>query len=225
MTREALAGLMDHTLLTPEATPAAVETLCQQARSWNTHSVCVNTQYVPLAVDALQGSSVVVAAVVGFPLGAMASAAKAFEAEWAVKAGARELDMVMAIGWLKAGRYPEVLADVRAVRAAAPPPVILKVILETDLLTDDEKGLAALLAVAAGADFVKTSTGFGYGGATVPDVQLLRGVVGRSIGVKASGGIKSYQDAVALVRAGANRLGLSKTGVVLGKGDGDAGSY
>ncbi|PSR23916.1 MAG: deoxyribose-phosphate aldolase [Sulfobacillus acidophilus] len=216
--RASLARYIDHTALYAEITPSAIERLCQEAQEWGTYSICINSQYVPLAHTRL-GDAVQIAAVVGFPLGAMATPAKAYEAQWCVDQGAQELDMVIAIGYLKAGAYDAVLADLRAVRAAAPSPVILKVILETGLLTTDEKGIAALLSVAAGADFVKTSTGFGHGGATVEDVALLRDTVGATVGVKASGGIHSWQEALDLVAAGANRLGMSKTGVVLGRED------
>ncbi len=216
--RGSLARYIDHTVLYAEITPDAIERLCHEAQAWGTYSVCINSQYVPLAHTRL-GNGVQIAAVVGFPLGAMATEAKAYEAQWCVSRGAQELDMVIALGYLKAGAYDAVLSDLRAVRAAAPPPTILKVIVETGLLTTDEKGIAALLSVAAGADFVKTSTGFGHGGATVEDVTLLRDTVGTTIGVKASGGIHSWQEAIDLMAAGANRLGMSKTGFVLGLED------
>jgi deoxyribose-phosphate aldolase len=210
-----LARWVDHTLLRPDATEADVRRVCQEARRWGCASACVNARFVPAAHEELAGSTTVVCAVVGFPLGAMPSAAKAFEASWAVQHGAREIDMVLALGELKAGNDHAVWADVRAVREAAGESTVLKVILETALLTDEEKVLAAAIAVAAGADFVKTSTGFGPGGAKVEDVRLLRQAVGHGVGVKASGGIGTYEEACALLAAGADRLGMSRTLAVL----------
>lgn len=217
-TPAALAHYVDHTLLSPDARPADVERVCGEARQWNTYSVCLNSGYAPLAHTLLRGTPVHLAVVVGFPLGSMATPVKAFEAEWSVQAGADELDMVIDLGRLKAGDYGGVLADLRAVRAAAPAPIVLKVILETGLLTADEKGIAALLAAAVGADYVKTSTGFGAGGATTEDVRLLRDTVGWSVGVKASGGIRTWNDALRLLQAGASRLGMSQTTAVLREG-------
>ncbi len=203
-----LAGMIDHTLLKPEATPQMVVQLCQEAVDYGFASVCVNSGYVPLAAQLLQKTAVAVCSVVGFPLGAGLSEAKAAEARLAVEAGASEIDMVLAIGRLKAGQHDVVRSDIRrVVQAAGKAPV--KVIIETALLTDAEKVVACRLAVEAGARFVKTSTGFSKGGATVEDVALMRKTVGPSIGVKAAGGIRDFKTAMALVAAGANRIGAS----------------
>ncbi|WP_161540805.1 deoxyribose-phosphate aldolase [Rhodothermus marinus] len=222
MTPQELARLIDHTALKPDTTEARIRTLCDEARRYGFAAVCVNPCYVPLAAELLQGSAVAVCTVVGFPLGANRTAIKAAEAEQAIRDGAAELDMVLNIGFLKSGRLQEVLEDIRAVvdvaRAARPPAgrdrILVKVILETALLTDAEKETACRLALEAGADFVKTSTGFAGGGATVEDVALMRRVVGDRMGVKASGGIRTRAQAEALVAAGANRLGTS-AGVTL----------
>ncbi len=222
MTPQELARLIDHTALKPDTTEARIRTLCDEARRYGFAAVCVNPCYVPLAAELLQGSAVAVCTVVGFPLGANRTAIKAAEAEQAIRDGAAELDMVLNIGFLKSGRLQEVLEDIRAVvdvaRAARPPAgrdrTLVKVILETALLTDAEKETACRLALEAGADFVKTSTGFAGGGATVEDVALMRRVVGDRMGVKASGGIRTRAQAEALVAAGANRLGTS-AGVAL----------
>lgn len=210
-TSKDLAASIDHTLLAPDATLAQITTLCQEARQWHTFAVCINPEYVPAAKEALAGCPVKVATVAGFPLGATASAVKAFEASWAVKAGADEIDMVINRGALKEARWRRVLDDIRAVREAVPSPTVLKVILETATLSYELKIVAALLSVAAGADFVKTSTGFDRGGATVEDVRLLRRVVGSHVGVKAAGGVRSRRDALEMVAAGADRLGSSRT--------------
>ena len=211
-----LAALIDHTLLAPTATPADISRLTAEARAWQTAAVCVNPAYVAQVARELAGSSVLVATVAGFPLGSGTPAATAYEAHEAVQRGAAEVDMVIALGALKAGRWHEVLHHLRVVRDAVPPPLRLKVILETGLLTDEEKALGALLAAAAGADFVKTSTGFLGGGATEADVALLRRAVGPHLGVKASAGIRARADALALVAAGADRLGTSRTAAILG---------
>lgn len=203
-----LAKLIDHTLLRCDATQRDISTLCEEARTHGFATVCVNTTWVPWCAAMLTDCATSVCAVVGFPLGAMAMEAKAFEAEYAVRLGAAEIDMVMNIGALKSQDHETVLIDIqRVVRAAAPGTV--KVILEMGALTHEEKITAASLATRAGAAFVKTSTGFGHGGATVADVQLLRSIVGNDIGVKASGGIRTAADAIALVQAGATRLGAS----------------
>ena len=222
MTPQELARLIDHTALKPDTTEARIRTLCEEARRYGFAAVCVNPCYVPLAAELLQGSEVAVCTVVGFPLGANRTAIKAAEAEQAIRDGAAELDMVLNIGFLKSGRLWEVLEDIHAVvdvaRAARPPAgrdrILVKVILETALLTDAEKETACRLALEAGADFVKTSTGFAGGGATVEDVALMRRVVGDRMGVKASGGIRTRAQAEALVAAGASRLGTS-AGVAL----------
>jgi deoxyribose-phosphate aldolase len=207
-----LAGMIDHTALKPETTPDMIAQLCAEAKHHDMASVCVNSVYVAQCADALADSQTAVCSVVGFPLGASLSAVKAFEAEQAIEAGAREIDMVLALGALKAGQYELVKNDVAAVAAACHArPAICKVIIEACLLSDSEKVIACLLAVEAGADFVKTSTGFNTGGATLEDVALMRRVVGPEIGVKAAGGIRSYETAIAMAAAGASRLGASSS--------------
>ncbi|UCF09416.1 MAG: deoxyribose-phosphate aldolase [Candidatus Bipolaricaulota bacterium] len=210
-----MAGLIDHTLLGPTASRAAVNTLCAEAEEHGFASVCVNPCHVRAARERLRGVAIPVCAVVGFPHGMGTPEAKAFEAERAVEDGARELDMVMNIGALRDGDDAAVLADIRAVcdvRDRAPEPVVVKVILQTDTLDGDEqKARAARLAKDAGADFVKTSTGFGASGATVDDVALLRQTVGDDLGVKASGGIRDYDTALAMIEAGATRIGASRS--------------
>lgn len=203
-----LAKYIDHTLLKPEATPNDILRLCQEAKGYHFFSVCINSRYVSLAAQALQGTQVVVCSVVGFPLGACFSSVKATEAQEAVRAGASEIDMVMSLGALKAREYNEVTDDIRQVVEAAYPATV-KVILEMGALTQEEKVMAAALAKLAGAHFVKTSTGFGRGSATVEDVVLLRNLVGPEMGVKASGGIRTREDAERMLAAGANRLGTS----------------
>ena len=233
MTPQELARLIDHTALKPDTTEARIRTLCEEARRYGFAAVCVNPCYVPLAAELLRGSEVAVCTVVGFPLGANRTAIKAAEAEQAIRDGAAELDMVQNIGLLKSGRLREVLEDIRAVvevaRAARPPAgrdrILVKVILETALLTDAEKETACRLALEAGADFVKTSTGFAGGGATVEDVALMRRVVGDRMGVKASGGIRTRAQAEALVAAGASRLGTSAGVALVQDGASDPESY
>lgn len=203
-----VARYVDHTLLKPDATRAELLTLCDEAVKHGFASVCVNASSVGLVACALADAKTKPIAVVGFPLGATLPAAKAFEAREAVRLGAKEIDTVLNLGALKSKDYGLVLRDVQAVvRAAAPLPV--KVILETALLTHDEKLIACALAKAGGAHFVKTCTGFGGGGATIEDVALMRRVVGDDVGVKASGGVRSFDDARQLLEAGANRLGAS----------------
>jgi len=205
-----LAALIDHTLLKPEATPQQIAQLCAEAREHRFAAVCVNPVYVPLAADLLASSEIEVATVVGFPLGATPTAVKVFETLQAIQDGATEIDMVLPIGLLKAGRYDKVAQDINTVaQAAHAAGAIVKVILETALLTDEEKIAACLLSKHAGADFVKTSTGFGPGGATVEDIVLMRRVVDPHLGVKAAGGIRTFAQAKAMVEAGANRLGAS----------------
>jgi deoxyribose-phosphate aldolase len=205
-----LASMIDHTLLKPEATPVQVERLCAEAKAHGFASVCVNPAYVPLCARLLAGSAVKVCTVVGFPLGATSSAVKAFETGQAVAAGAQEIDMVINIGFLKAGEHDAVLRDIQAVTSAARAHgAITKVIIEAALLTDEEKVQACLLAQKAGADFVKTSTGFSNGGATTTDVALMRTTVHQTMGVKAAGGIRTREDALAMVASGANRIGAS----------------
>ncbi|MGO3018513.1 MAG: deoxyribose-phosphate aldolase [Anaerococcus sp.] len=197
---------IDHTLLKPEATPEQIEKLVGEAKEYNFKSVCVNSSYVSL-VKKLD-NNMNIAAVVGFPLGAMTTKAKAYETKLAVEDGAKEIDMVINIGRLKAKDYEYVLKDIKACKNEIKDG-ILKVIIETCLLTDEEKIKACELAKEAGADFVKTSTGFSTGGAKVEDVKLMRKTVGDTIGVKASGGIHSKEEALAMIEAGANRLGTS----------------
>lgn len=205
-----VAALIDHTLLKPQATAADIRGLCREAREHAFAAVCVNPYWAPLAAQALAGSGVAVATVAGFPLGANATSTKVAEAEGAIVAGAREIDMVLNIGELCGGNIEAVRADIAAVVAAAHSrKAFVKVILETCLLNEDQKIAACLASQQAGADFVKTSTGFSTGGATVEDVRLMRRVVGPNIGVKASGGIRTLGDLEAMRAAGANRIGTS----------------
>lgn len=205
-----LASMIDHTLLKPEATKQQIETLCAEAKKYGFASVCVNPCYVPICVRLLKETKVKVCTVIGFPLGATSTAAKVFEAEQALRDGAQELDMVINIGMLKSGKYDYVENDILGVVTIAKRYAALtKVIIETCLLTDKEKVKACLLAKRAGADFVKTSTGFAKGGATAGDVALMRRVVGTTMGVKAAGGIRSRKEAREMVAAGANRIGAS----------------
>jgi deoxyribose-phosphate aldolase len=212
-----LAGMIDHTLLKPEATKAQLQQVCEEAKRYGFATVCVNSANIPFVARQLAGSNVKPIAVVGFPLGAATSAAKAYEAREAVRCGAREIDMVINIGALKSKDYRLVLDDIAAVvDASRPYPV--KVILETSALTDEEKVEACVLSKAACAAFVKTSTGFGKGGATEEDVALMRRVVGNEMGVKASGGIHSAQDVEQMAKAGATRVGASASvAIVTGK--------
>ncbi len=209
-----LASAIDHTLLKPGSTKDDLEKLCAEARKYNFASVCVNSSNVARCRSLLGGSQVMVCAVVGFPLGAMSSGAKAFEARDAVRNGAAEIDMVLNIGALKAGDFALVQEDISKVVAAARPAKV-KVILETGMLSDEEKVAGCTLSKLAGAHFVKTSTGFGKGGATVEDISLMRRVVGGAMGVKASGGIKSAGDVKRMMAAGANRVGASASVVIV----------
>jgi deoxyribose-phosphate aldolase len=205
-----LARMIDHTLLKPEATIQEIENLCAEAKHYGFASVCINPAYVKLCADLLRNSNVKVCTVIGFPLGATSSAAKAFETEQAIKHGASEVDMVINIGMLKSGEFDYVEHDILAVVDVAHRlKVLVKVIIETGLLNDDEKIKACALAKHAGADFVKTSTGFVKGGATVEDIALMRKVVGPELGVKASGGVRSKKQAFALLASGATRIGAS----------------
>ncbi len=205
-----IASYIDHTLLKPEATTAQIEQLCQEARTYNFAAVCVNPTHVKLAAQLLTGSEVEVCTVVGFPLGATLTEVKVFETEQAIRLGAVEIDMVINIGALKGGDVALVEQDIAAVvEATHRHEALCKVIIETALLTDEEKVLACQLAKKASADFVKTSTGFSSSGATVEDVALMRRTVGPELGVKAAGGIKTLAQARQLVAAGANRLGTS----------------
>ncbi|MCR4403825.1 MAG: deoxyribose-phosphate aldolase [Candidatus Acetothermia bacterium] len=212
MTRKELAGRIDHTALGPEVSPERVRQLCAEAKEWGFYGVCVNPSYIELARKELEGAPVKIVTVIGFPHGATLPQAKACEARAAVEAGADELDMVINIAALKAKDYQAILKELAAVREAlvrAPRRIVLKAILETGLLSDEEKVAGAILAQAGGADFVKTSTGFGPRGATVEDVRLLRAAVGPQMKIKAAGGIRDYQAAVAMIEAGADRLGTS----------------
>lgn len=217
-----LARMIDHTLLKPEATREEVEALCEEARKHHFATVCLNSSWIPLAARLLQGSDVLPIAVVGFPLGAALPEAKAYEAQEAIRHGAREIDTVLPIGALKSGDYRTVVDDLRAVVEAARP-LKVKVILETSKLTDEEKVAACVLAKVAGAAFVKTSTGFGGGGATVEDVALMRRVVGRDMEVKASGGVRTLDDARKLIAAGADRIGASASVAIVTGGAAQGG--
>ena len=199
---------IDHTLLKPEATKEQITKLCQEARQYDFASVCVNTCYVPLAKQLLAGSDVKVCCVVGFPLGAMNTVSKAFEAKTAVENGAQEVDMVINIGALKDKDYDYVTKDIAAVVEASKP-AIVKVIIEACLLTDEEKVEACKCSMNAKAEFVKTSTGFSTHGATPKDVALMKKTVGNVCKVKAAGGVRSYNDAMKMIEAGADRLGCS----------------
>ncbi|MEP7763406.1 deoxyribose-phosphate aldolase [Sanguibacter sp. 25GB23B1] len=214
MDADELAQLVDHTLLKPESTPAHVAALAEEATELGTYSICVSPSMLPLAMPA--GSTVKIATVCGFPSGAHPSQVKAAEAAHSVRAGAHEVDMVINLGAVKAGHWEYVVGDIAAVRGAAPRPVVLKVIIESAALTDDEIVQACRAAETAGADFVKTSTGFHpAGGATVHAVALMARTVGDRLGVKASGGVRTAADALAMIGAGATRLGLSGTAAVL----------
>jgi deoxyribose-phosphate aldolase len=218
-----IAPYIDHTLLRPDATREEVVKLATEALQHGFATVCVSSANVATAARVLAGSKTVPIAVVGFPLGAALPSAKAFEAREAVRCGAREIDMVINIGALKAKEYELVLKDIAGVvQAVRPYPV--KVILETSQLSNEEKAIGSALAKAAGAAFVKTSTGFGGGGATVEDVALMRRVVGENVGVKASGGIRSTEDAMRMIAAGANRIGASASVAIVG-GQKSSGGY
>lgn len=208
MTVQKINKYIDHTLLKADAAPEQIIKLCEEAKQYDFASVCVNTCYVPLCAEQLKDTDVKVCCVVGFPLGAMSTEAKAYETEWAVKHGADEVDMVINIGMTKAADWDYVRDDIRAV-AAASGNALVKVIIETCLLTDDEKVKVCTLCKEAGADFVKTSTGFSTGGATVEDVRLMRQTVGPDMGVKAAGGIHTREEAEAMIEAGADRIGAS----------------
>lgn len=200
---------IDHTLLKPDATPDHIKQLCLEALAHEFRAVCVNSKYVPLAASLLKGSTTAVACVVGFPLGAMATGAKAFEAAMAARDGATEIDMVIDIGAAKAGDFDAVERDIAAVVEQTAEYAKVKVIIETCLLSDDEKRECCLAAKRAGAAFVKTSTGFSSGGATVEDIKLMHETVGPDMGVKASGGIRDRAAAEAMIAAGATRIGTS----------------
>lgn len=210
-----LAGYIDHTLLKPEAVESQFEQLCNEAVKYKFKSVCVNSSWVPYVVKKLRGTGVIICSVIGFPLGGMDTRSKAFEARSAIASGATELDMVLNVGALKSGNLKLVEEDIRAIKRACRSTTVLKVILETGLLTEAEKILACEISKKADADFVKTSTGFAGSGATVQDIALMRRIVGPKMGVKASGGIKNYDQAIALINAGANRLGCGASVAVV----------
>ena len=209
MTGKELARYIDHTLLKPDATAAQILKICDEAKAYHFASVCVNPSRIALVADALKGTDVTPCCVVGFPLGAIPSESKAAEAAVAVRNGAREIDMVIDIGAARDGNWVLVESDIAAVKAACGDAAKLKVIIETCLLTDEEKVQACLAAKRANADFVKTSTGFSKGGATVEDVRLMRQTVGPDMGVKASGGVHNRAEALAMIEAGASRIGAS----------------
>ncbi len=210
MSGKELAGMIDHTLLRPDAKPEEITKLCEEAIEYDFASVCVNPGYAPLAKTKLGNSSVKVCTVIGFPLGATTTKTKVCEAEEAISNGAREVDMVINIGRLRAKDFDYVVDDIRSVVTVAHlGSAIVKVIIETCLLTEEEKVKACLLAKSAGAEFVKTSTGFSKGGATATDVALMRRTVGPTMGVKASGGVRTYDDAILMVHSGATRIGTS----------------
>ncbi|MFE0341751.1 deoxyribose-phosphate aldolase [Priestia megaterium] len=213
-----ITGIIDHTLLKADATEEQITVLAQEAKEYSFASVCVNPTWVKKAAELLKDApEVKVCTVIGFPLGATTSAVKAFETTNAIENGADEVDMVINIGALKDKNYDLVQSDIQAVVDAAKGKALVKVIIETALLTDEEKEKVSELAVKAGADFVKTSTGFSTGGATVEDVALMRKTVGPDVGVKASGGVRGLEDAKAMIEAGATRIGAS-SGVSIAKG-------
>lgn len=219
-----LAQMIDHTLLKADATKAEIQKLAEEAKEYTFASVCVNPTWVKTAAEILKDTPVKVCTVIGFPLGANTTEVKAFEAKNAIENGATEVDMVINIGALKDKQYDIVEKDIAAVVNAAKGKALTKVIIETSLLTNEEKEIACQLSVKAGADFVKTSTGFSTGGATVEDVALMRKIVGPTIGVKASGGVRSLEDAENMVNAGATRIGAS-SGVAIVNGQTSASSY
>jgi deoxyribose-phosphate aldolase len=213
-----IAGMIDHTLLKPEATEKQIENLCREAEQYGFCSVCVNPWFVPLCAKLLRRTVVKVCTVIGFPLGATTPETKAYETRSVIGEGAQECDMVINVGALKSGEYVLVERDIRGVVRAARPNTVVKVILETCLLTDEEKIKACEIAKRSGADYVKTSTGFSKGGATAEDIALMRRTVGSEMGVKASGGVRSKEDAEKMVKAGATRIGASASvKIVTGK--------
>ncbi len=219
-----LAKTIDHTILKPNATKGEVEKICKEAIQYGFASVCVNQYYTAYVKELLAGSDVKVCTVVGFPLGAVSSSVKAFETQEAIKAGAQEIDMVINMGALKDLDDDYVLMDIKAVVEAAGD-ALVKVILETCLLTDDEKVRACELSVLAGADFVKTSTGFSTGGATIEDIKLMRKTVGQKAQVKASGGVRDYEGAIAVIEAGADRIGASAGIAIIENQKGQTSGY
>ena len=222
----AIAKLIDHTILKPDATRADIEKVCAEAVKYSFASVCVNAYWVPVVAKLLAGSPVKVCTVVGFPLGATTTATKVHETQEAIKCGAQEIDMVLNVGALRSGDHERVKQDIQAVAEAAHAGgAILKVILETCLLDDNQKAIACTLAKLAGADFVKTSTGFSTSGATAHDIALMRSVVGPDIGVKASGGIRTREDLDKMAAAGASRIGASASVKIVEGATTPAGGY
>ncbi len=223
MSPASMAKYVDHTILKPEASISDVTRVCDEAKKFKFASVCVNPSYIGYVARQLEGSGVAPCCVIGFPLGACTPEAKAGETADAVNNGAKEVDMVVNVGAIKSGDWQLVKRDIEGVVNAAKGRALVKVIIETCLLTDEEKVKACAVSKMAGADFVKTSTGFSSGGATAEDVKLMRETVGDQLGVKASGGVKTYQDAVNMIRAGANRLGTSSGAAIVSGGGADAG--
>lgn len=217
ITREYVASIIDHTILKADTTTEDVKKICKEAVENKFASVCVNSCFVKLVAEELKGSEVKVCTVVGFPLGAASTDSKAFETKRAIEDGAHEIDMVLNIGMLKSKEYEYVKNDIKAVVNAARGKALTKVILETCLLTDEEKVSACRLAKEVGADFVKTSTGFNKWGAKFEDVKLMRETVGSEMGVKASGGVHSFEDAINMIEAGATRIGASSSLKIIGK--------
>ncbi|WP_237200543.1 deoxyribose-phosphate aldolase [Rothia nasimurium] len=226
LTQAELAAMIDHTILAPSASEADVRRLCAEAKQYGFASVCANPVWAPVLAEELAGSSALPCVVVGFPFGASATEVKAFEAKTAVEAGAREVDMVINIADARAGKKEALVADIKAVADACHAGgAILKVIIETSELTDEQKVLACQASVEAGADFVKTSTGYSSSGATVEDIALMRATVGPDLGVKASGGVRTREDALAMIAAGATRIGASKGIEIIGAGQAAEGGY
>ena len=219
MEKDKLSRMIDHTILKADATKEEVQALCKEAKEYNFASVCINPSHISLAKKELQGTEVKVCTVIGFPLGANATEVKKFETKVAIEDGATEVDMVINVGKLKEKDYDYVLKDIEAVVEAAKGKAIVKVIIETSLLNDEEKKIACLLSKKAGADFVKTSTGFSTGGATEEDIRLMRETVGEEMGVKASGGVRTYDDAIKMINAGATRIGASASINIVNKVD------
>lgn len=214
---EKLSKYIDHTLLKAEAREEEVIKLCSEAKEYDFFSVCVNPSFVELASKELKGSDVKVCTVIGFPLGATTMQTKAFETKDAIEKGAHEVDMVINVGALKDGKYDYVREDIKAVVDASNKKALVKVIIESCLLTDEEKVKACELSKEAGADYVKTSTGFSTGGATATDIALMRKTVGAELGVKASGGVRTYEDSIAMIEAGASRIGASASIAIVEK--------
>jgi deoxyribose-phosphate aldolase len=217
MTKNELSRMIDHTVLKADTKQEKVEEICKEALQYNFASVCINPCNVEFAAKLLKGSEVKVCTVIGFPLGANTTATKVFETKDAIEKGATEVDMVINIGKLKDKDYDYVKEDIKAVVNEAKEKALTKVIIETCLLTDEEKIMACKLSKEVGADFVKTSTGFSTGGATVSDIKLMRKTVGETIGVKASGGVRNYEDSIAMIDAGATRIGASASIDIINK--------